>query len=187
MMACRRLGLEIVRMGLQFFLSLKIMMKTQSCKAKGRRLQQQIVEDLYERFDLGEGDLRSTPMGSGGEDVQMSARAMQLIPFSFEAKNQERLNIWNALEQSEQNCNGRRPVVVIKKNKKKPYAVITWDTFLSLVSDQKQNTASACAPADGELASLKSLVHQMQKSLDAMEQKAYHPKSTETTQGELTA
>ena len=175
------------------------MMKTQSCKAKGRRLQQQIVEDLYEKFDLGEGDLRSTPMGSGGEDVQMSARAMELIPFSFEAKNQERLNIWNALEQSEQNCNGRRPVVVIKKNKKKPYAVITWDTFLSLVSDQKQTPASSSASASpssassasslasmptDELASLRSLVHQMQKKLDAM----IEPKSTETTtQDELTA
>ena len=80
-------------------------------------MQQKIVEDLYKVFhDLEEGDLRSTPMGSGGEDVQMSAKAMKLIPYSFEAKNQERLNIWNALEQSEHNCNGRHPVVVIKKN-----------------------------------------------------------------------
>tara|TARA_B100000787_G_scaffold166099_2_gene150806 strand:- start:952 stop:1440 length:489 start_codon:yes stop_codon:yes gene_type:complete len=150
-------------------------MKTQSCKAKGRRLQQQIVEDLYSKFDLGEGDLRSTPMGSGGEDVQMSARAMQLIPFSFEAKNQERLNIWSALEQSEHNCNGRRPVVVIKKNNKKPHAVITWDTFLSLVSGEKQNvhTPPPCAsnPTDAEIESLKTLVGQMQAQLHTMEQR----------------
>ena len=172
-----------------------MIMKTQSCKAKGRRLQQKIVEDLYKVFhDLEEGDLRSTPMGSGGEDVQMFAKAMKLIPYSFEAKNQERLNIWNALEQSEHNCNGRHPVVVIKKNNKRPYAVIPWDAFLSLVSETKRNedTAAPCAtqepvteteknedtaaPRDaqesengeGDLAHLRSLVDEMRTKLDAM-------------------
>ena len=178
-----------------------MIMKTQSCKAKGRRLQQKIVEDLYKVFhDLEEGDLRSTPMGSGGEDVQMSAKAMKLIPYSFEAKNQERLNIWNALEQSEHNCNGRHPVVVIKKNNKRPYAVISWDAFLSLVSEtsrrRNEDTAAPCptrepvtetiknediaaVPCDtlqsadggGDLAHLRSLVDDMQTKLGAMRTK----------------
>lgn len=114
-------------------------MKTQSCKAKGRRLQQQIVEDLYKNFELGEGDLKSTSMGAGGEDVQMSARARELIPYSFEAKNQERLNVWSAIEQAEANCSDRAPVVVIKKNKKRPYALLPWETFVNLISKRPQS------------------------------------------------
>lgn len=66
-------------------------MRPSSCKAKGRRLQQQIVADLYARFPaLAEGDLRSTSMGCGGEDIQMSPAAREVIPFSIEAKNQVR-------------------------------------------------------------------------------------------------
>lgn len=169
-----------------FFVS-KSTMKPQSCKAKGRRLQQQIVCDLYQHFSLAEGDLRSTSMGAGGEDIHMSAKARELIPFSFEAKNQERLNIWSAIEQCEQNCVGvRSPVVVMKKNNKKPYAVIPWSTFLSLISQheaRKQGTTgtetetietetvetvTAQRGTEPNMQSLKLLVEAMQSQLDAM-------------------
>ena len=140
-------------------------MKPQSCKAKGRRFQQQIVSDLYNEFELGEGDLRSTSMGAGGEDIQMSARARELIPYSFEAKNQERLNIWSAIEQSEQNCLNRKPVVVIKKNQKKPYAVIPWETFLSLISN-KETKDKPEKYSTVDIEHLKNLVKEMSKSLN---------------------
>ncbi len=75
-------------------------MRPQSCKAKGRRFQQQIVADLLERFPhLTEDDIKSCSMGANGEDVQLSASARMSIPYSFEAKNQERVNVWSALEQ----------------------------------------------------------------------------------------
>ena len=65
-------------------------MRPSSAKAKGRRLQQQIVSDLFKVFpELSEGDLRSTSMGAGGEDIQASPFARSAInSFSIEAKNQ---------------------------------------------------------------------------------------------------
>ena len=75
-------------------------MKPQSCKNKGRILQKKIVESLYKAFpQLTEGDLRSTSMGASGEDIQISPAARLLIPFSIEAKNQEKVNIWSAYSQ----------------------------------------------------------------------------------------
>ena len=92
-------------------------MRSQSAKLKGRRLHQKIVADLYETFPgLGDGDIRSTSMGAGGEDILLSAAARKLIPFSFEAKNQERVNIWEAYTQCKANCGKHAPAVVIKKN-----------------------------------------------------------------------
>ena len=51
-----------------------------SCKAKGRRLQQTVAEDVLRAFPALEADdVRSTPMGCAGEDVQMSPRAQRLV------------------------------------------------------------------------------------------------------------
>ena len=110
-------------------------MKTQSCKAKGRRLQQQIVQDLLKRFpELTDDDVRSTSMGANGEDILLSSAARKCIPFSFEAKNQERVNIWSAIEQAGSNAPQDTDVaVVIKKNKTKPHVVLTWECFLRLI------------------------------------------------------
>ena len=120
-------------------------MKPQSCKAKGRRLQQQIVQDLLDRFpELAPDDVRSTSMGANGEDILMSSAARKCIPFSFEAKNQERLNIWSAIEQGE----GNKPkdaslAVVIKKNKTKPHVVVSWDIFLELIGPKTTLTPTS--------------------------------------------
>ena len=110
-------------------------MKPSSCKAKGRRLQQQIVADLRRAFaQLDEDDLRSTGMGQHGEDVQLSAAARRLIPFSFEAKNVERVNLWQAWEQCATNCAAAHaPCVVLKRNHAAPLAVIEWTAFVDLL------------------------------------------------------
>lgn len=109
-------------------------MKTQSCKAKGRRLQQLIANDIISAFpSLTEDDVRSTSMGANGEDIQMSPAARHFFPFSIEAKNQERLNIWDALTQARHNAPaGIEPVVVFKKNKFQPHVMLSWQAFLQL-------------------------------------------------------
>lgn len=111
-------------------------MRPQSAKAKGRRLQQLIASDLLHMFpQLEEDDIKSTSMGAGGEDVQLSASARRLIPFSFEAKNQERLNVWSAVEQARANAPRETdPVVVMKKNNEKAHVVVSWDCFKRLIS-----------------------------------------------------
>lgn len=116
-------------------------MKPQSAKSKGRRLQQQVVSDLLEVFaHLSEDDIRSTSMGAPGEDVVMSHAARMSIPFSFEAKNQERVNIWSSIAQAKANApQNIDPVVVFKKNGETPHVAISWKTFLKLIHPQKEN------------------------------------------------
>ena len=122
-------------------------MKPQSSKAKGRRLQQAIVRDLLELHpDLTADDIRSTSMGAGGEDILLSSAARRALPYSFEAKNQERLNIWSALEQARANCPERcEPVVVFKKNQSKPYAALPWDALKLLISNREAPGAAESA------------------------------------------
>ena len=80
-------------------------MRISSSKAKGRRLQNYVRDRLHEIFikswkklpKLEEDDIKSQTMGMTGEDIVMSPAAKKIIPYSFECKNVEKLNIWNAL------------------------------------------------------------------------------------------
>jgi len=81
-------------------------------------------------------------MGMTGEDIVLSHEATKCIPFSFECKNQERLAIWQHLEQAEGNSEGRDPVLVIKRNRSKVYAVIEFDLFLNLIDKGENDTRS---------------------------------------------
>jgi len=120
-------------------------MKTQSCKAKGRRLQQIIVADLLDMHPhLTEDDVKSTSMGASGEDVQLSAAARRVLPYSFEAKNQEKLNVWNAMTQARSNTPSEtNPVVVFKKNNEKPHVMISWDLFKRLIGPNNDDAQHA--------------------------------------------
>jgi len=114
-----------------------MVMRPQSAKAKGRRLQQFIAQELLRIFPhLSEDDIRSTSMGAGGEDIQLSSAARRCIPFSIEAKNQERLNVWAALDQAKANApTNCEPIVVLKKNSCKPHVLLSWDCFARMLSN----------------------------------------------------
>ena len=111
-------------------------MKTSSCKAKGRRLQQALRDLLIEKYSgvLEQDDIKSTIMGESGADIQLSPAAQKLIPFNFETKNVEALNIWNALKQAELESKKRNtiPVVVFKRNRSETYVSLKLDDFLKL-------------------------------------------------------
>ena len=108
-------------------------MKTQSAKAKGRKLQQWVRDQLIEQLDVHPEDIESRSMGAGGEDLIMARAARLKFPFSIECKNVEKLNVWEAYEQAKANCNYYEPLVGMKKNQKKPLVVIDADYFISLV------------------------------------------------------
>ena len=107
-------------------------MKTSSAKAKGRNLQKWVVQKLIEHIDADKDDLESRPMGSSGEDVIMGKETRQKFSYSIECKNQEKLNVWDAYEQATANCKGYEPIVVMKKNHKKPLVVIDAEAFFKL-------------------------------------------------------
>ncbi len=118
-------------------------MKPKSAKAKGRNLQnlvrnklRHIFVDLWTKIpSLEYDDIKSQTMGMGGEDIVLSPLAKKFIPYSFECKNTERLNLWKSLEQCEGNSEDRSPVLVIKKNRSKVYAVIEFDEFIELIKE----------------------------------------------------
>ena len=111
-------------------------MKASSAKGKGRRLQNYLRDKLYDYFpSLRDGDIKGAVMGESGEDIKLSPAAKDLIPYSFECKNQERLNIWVSLNQADGNADGRIPVLVFKRNRTKTYAAIDLEAFLELIGD----------------------------------------------------
>lgn len=111
--------------------------KIRSAKAKGRRLQNSLRDMLKEAFPtLEEDDIKSQTMGMSGEDIVLSPAARRIIPYSFECKNQERVQIWRALTQALGNAGGRVPVVVIKRNHTDPYAILDLNTFIDLIRDK---------------------------------------------------
>ena len=107
-------------------------MRTQSKKAKGRRLQQWVRDLLIEKLEVHPEDIESRSMGAGGEDLIMSRSAREKFPYSIECKNQESLNIWKSYEQSQQNSGNYEPIVVIKRNNVKPLVLVDADYFVEL-------------------------------------------------------
>ena len=81
-------------------------------------------------------------MGESGEDIILSPAARDLIPFSFECKNQERLNIWESLSQAEDNSGKHIPAVLFKRNRTKTYITLDLEEFLKLIGeiDELQTT-----------------------------------------------
>ena len=107
-------------------------MKTQSAKAKGRNLQKWVVAQLVEHLGANPEDIESRPMGSQGEDIILGKQSRQIFPYSVECKNQEKVNVWEAYAQAEQNCKGYEPVVVIKRNRTKPLVLVDAEHFVEL-------------------------------------------------------
>ena len=107
-------------------------MKTQSAKAKGRRLQQWVRDKLIEALDVHPEDIESRSMGAGGEDLIMARAAREKFPYSIECKNVEKLNVWDAYSQASENSGDYEPIVVMKKNGKKPLVVVDAEYFVKL-------------------------------------------------------
>ena len=107
-------------------------MKTQSAKAKGRKLQKWMRELLIEKLDIHPEDIESRSMGAGGEDLIMARAAREKFPMSVECENQEKVNVWESYKQAEDNSKDYEPVVVIKRNNSKPLVLVDAEYFVSM-------------------------------------------------------
>ena len=111
-------------------------MKPRSAKNKGKRLQNKVRDLILEKFNsLESDDVRSITMGESGEDILLSPAARKLFPFSVECKNQEKLNIWKSLEQSETNSGKHIPIVIFKRNRTKTYVALEFKKLLELLNE----------------------------------------------------
>jgi hypothetical protein len=120
--------------------------RPQSCKAKGRRAQQEVRDAILAAFPhLEPDDVRNTPMGTQGEDILLSPAARKVWPFYTEIKNVERLNIWDAIAQA--SGKGRPPAVVFRKNATKPMIAVELDVFLRILRRADHGTEGVLGAA----------------------------------------
>ena len=107
-----------------------------SRKAKGRRLQQEVVKKILEAFpSLSEKDVVSVPMGVSSSDVMLSEQAQSVFNYAIECKNTEKLSIWKSIEQCERESRDGIPLLIFKRNRSDVYCCLKFDNFLSLIKE----------------------------------------------------
>ena len=106
-----------------------------SRKAKGRRLQQAVRQDLIEHLGIDPGDILSTGMGQSGCDLYLSPAARAQFPFGVECKAQERIALPEWWKQCTRNAaaDGLAPLLILKQSRREPLAVLRWTDLLSLL------------------------------------------------------
>ena len=108
-------------------------MRTSSLKAKGRRLCQAVKDLMLQGVThLQDDDIIVTSSGDTGEDLKLSPAARAVYPVAIECKNQEKLNIWKALEQAESHSEKHTPVLFFSRNRSKIYATMEAQSLVSL-------------------------------------------------------
>ena len=106
---------------------------------KGKRFELKVAKYLSREFNNIK--ISRTP-NSGGLSLKGDIMATQgiLSEFNWECKNQEKLNIWKALEQSANECIGshKQPLVVFTKNFEKDYCALRLEDFVQLLLELEQ-------------------------------------------------
>lgn len=106
-----------------------------SRKAKARRLQQQVRDTILNFYPhLSGEDVRSTPMGVQGADIQLSQQARESFPFHVECKAHKSFAVYKDYEQAEKFAGKLTPMVVIKADNKPALAIVDLETFVSCFS-----------------------------------------------------
>lgn len=111
-------------------------MKPASAKAKGRLFQQYVRDLILKQFPtLERDDVRSTSMGAGGEDLQLSPAARKLFPFSVECKSKASYAFYKDYDQAVANCpEGAEPLLVCRANKRKAVVICDVEWFIERMS-----------------------------------------------------
>ena len=116
-------------------------MKTKSCKAKGRRLQTWMAEQISQLLGIPCGkdtEIVGREMGQSGTDIRTSERVRKLFPFSVECKNTETVNFWKSIEQAKANQQeGTDWILVCKRNREDPVVTIDAKVFFDMLKRLK--------------------------------------------------
>jgi len=100
-------------------------------KQKGRLLQQWVRDTILKYSpSLEKDDVKSTSMGAGGEDVQLSPAARRQYPVSIECKSRANYAFYKDYDQAVCNApDGTEPILVAKANHRRPVVVVDADWF----------------------------------------------------------
>lgn len=106
-----------------------------SRKQKGKAFQNRVRQDLVDRLGIDPGDILSTAMGQSGCDLYLSPAARERFPFGVECKAQERIALPEWWEQCTRNADkvGLTPLLLIKRSREEPLAVLRWTDLLALL------------------------------------------------------
>lgn len=109
--------------------------KVAAAKSKGRAFQKSIANKIIEAFSgLSKEDAQSQTMSNNGEDIILSKKARDLLPFSFECKYRNKIGIVTWFKQAQKNTpEGCIPAVVSKVPHGPCLVTIDIDVFLTLV------------------------------------------------------
>lgn len=112
---------------------------TAARKSKGRKLQQTVRDAVIESFPhLTKDDVRSTAMGQGGMDVQLSPLAGQSFPYATECKRNKAFAVYGPYDQASTNAGKYEPLLVIQGDRKKPLAIVDFFHFMELVKNVRE-------------------------------------------------
>ena len=110
--------------------------KIRSRKNKGKRLQNDVAKRISDLLGIPCGkdlDIESRQMSQSGVDVILRGKAFELFPFSVEAKNVEKLNLYDAIKQAKDNQKeGTNWLLIVKKNFHEPIVVMDMEEFFKL-------------------------------------------------------
>jgi Holliday junction resolvase len=106
---------------------------------KGKRFEREVAKLLNKKFNT---NVRRTPMSGGmsikGDIIDINPDSV-LYDYHFECKNQEKLNIWKALEQARSDRPmGKTPLVVFTKNFESNYVAIELDDFMNILKELEE-------------------------------------------------
>jgi hypothetical protein len=113
-------------------------MKIRSAKAKGKRLEKWVLDQILKWFpSLTSDDVRITIGSETGADIKISERRRNDCPYSIECKSRETFKtLYGYYEQAAANIlSNEKPVVVIKMNNKKPLALIDAEFLFEVLGE----------------------------------------------------
>lgn len=108
---------------------------TRSAKAKGRTLQNKVRDRVRAiNPELESFDVRSCTMGESGEDVQLTAKARAIFPFTTECKKRKAFAIYKDYDQANRHSvkSPGEPLLVIEADRRKPLAIVDLEVFLAM-------------------------------------------------------
>lgn len=110
-----------------------------NAREKGKRKELEIAKILNNAFGT---NVRRTPCSGGlsikGDIIDINQSSI-LSRFHFEIKNQEKLNIWRALSQSQSDCPvGKIPLVVYSKAFEDNYVTLRLNDFIPLLQELEE-------------------------------------------------
>lgn len=104
-------------------------MKPSSAKAKGRALATKVAGWLRSMGGFSDADVRVTPSGVNGPDVQLADAARAFWPFAIECKKYATFAVYQHYDQAVATAKGAEPIVVIEGNRRKPLVVVDAEFF----------------------------------------------------------